>query len=468
MSKSNSKQDLINILKVIASNFTLFGAGVVTSFVLPAFLSMEDFGYYKIFNLYVTYIIILQFGIVESLYMKYGGKSFEDVDKKEFSSYFRTLLYVQIALSVLMACAGALFLKGDVRFICICLAVNIVVVNITNLYQYLSQAIQRFTELSTRIVAKAIFTVISVLAVFAVSKINPSVANYKIIVIITVAINFVLMVWYVCIYRKLFVSARVASIDEIKQMIKTGFPLCLANIIATLILSISRQIVSMFFSTEEYAVYSFAYSLLLLISTVVSSVAVVMFSMFKKQETEKLLSKYGDNIKLISILMAFAATVYFPMCWFIRLALPAYEYSLGIFRIVLPGLILSSSITVVMHNYFKTLEQNMKFFVLSLTVLILSLVSGLGAYYIFHTMEAVSWASVIIMIVWYVLSERFLKKQYGISSGVNLIYLILVSAVFYLISLIDIWYIGMVAYMCAAVAITGLFYFKDIKALVKR
>jgi O-antigen/teichoic acid export membrane protein len=156
------------------------------------------------------------------------------------------------------------------------------------------------------------------------------------------------------------------------------------------------------------------------------------------------------------------------MCWFIRLALPAYEYSLGIFRIVLPGLILSSSITVVMHNYFKTLEQNMKFFVLSLTVLILSLVSGLGAYYIFHTMEAVSWASVIIMIVWYVLSERFLKKQYGISSGVNLIYLILVSAVFYLISLIDIWYIGMVAYMCAAVVITGLFYFKDIKALVKR
>ena len=204
---------------------------------------------------------------------------------------------------------------------------------------------------------------------------------------------------------------------------------------------------------------------------VVDEVAYDAIAMFENHSRDQivaeLLSKYADNVKIVSILMAFAATVYFPMCWFVRLALPAYEYSLGIFRIVLPGLILSSSITVVMHNYFKTLEQNMKFFVLSLTVLILSLVSGLGSYYIFHTMEAVSWASVIIMIVWYVLSERFLKKQYGISSGVNLIYLIITSMAFYVISLMDKWYIGMAAYIGAAFIITLLFYAKEIKRLAK-
>lgn len=462
------RNDLLNIFKVVFSNFSLLGAGVVTSFVLPAFLSMEDFGYYKIFNLYVTYIIILQFGVVESLYMKYGGKNFNDVDKTEFSGYFRTLLRIEIAIGIVLVAVGFLFLKDDVRFICISLALNIVIVNITNLYQYLSQAIQRFSELSARNVAKAVFTVISVLAVFFVSRSNPDAANYKIIVSITVAINFLLMLWYIFTYRKLFVHTKSVSWDEFKCIVKLGFPLCLANIIATLILNISRQIVSMFFSTTDYATYSFAYSLLTLISTVVASVAVVMFSMFKKQETKKLLARYSINVKIVSMLMAFSATVYFPMCWFVRLALPDYEYSLGIFRIVIPGLILSSSITIVMHNYFKTLEQNIKFFVISLIVLVLSLISGIGAYYIFGTMESISWASVIVTVGWYVLSEHFLFKKYKVSSGINIVYLIVISAVFYGVSLFNMWYIGMIVYLIATLMITGLFYHREIKNLFSR
>lgn len=462
------KQDLLNIFKVVFSNFSLLGAGIVTSFVLPAFLSMEDFGYYKIFNLYVTYIIILQFGIVENLYMKYGGKNFEDVDKKEFSSCFSSLFYLEILVGFILILISLIFFKGDNRFIGIALAINVIIVNLTNLYQYLSQAIQRFSELSARNVAKAVLTIASIFIIFFISKNKSSIANYEIVVIITVAINFILLLWYMYTYRGLFVVSKPAAKNAVFAMIKNGFPLCLANIISTLILNISRQIVSLFFSTTDYAIYSFAYSLLTLISTVVASVAVVMFSMFKKQDRDALLDKYSINVKIVSVLMAFAATVFFPLHWFVNLVLPEYSASLEIFRIVIPGLIFSSSITVVMHNYFKTLEQNTKFFIISVITLGVSVVSGVAAYYIFGTMEAVSWISVGVMLIWYVLSEGYLKKSYNISSGKNLIFLIVMSIIFYAVSLMSLWYLAMFIYLVASVLVTLVFYSKDIRKIFSR
>lgn len=464
---TEGRKDMFNMAKVVFSNFALLGAGVVTSFLLPKFLSMEGYGLYKIFNLYSTYIIILQFGIIEWLYIKYGGKKLEDVDRSVFSRSFKTLFNTQFVISLVLVLASIFFAKGDSRFIAVALSVNILNLNLTNIYQYLSQAVQRFTELSTRNVSKAILTVVCVIAVFIASKYNSAFADYKIYIGITIGINFVLLLWYIFTYRKLFIRTKAASVKETIAMVKDGFPLCLANIISTLILSIDRQVVSMFFTATDYAIYSFANSLLTLISTVVSSVSLVVFSMFKKQEREKLLANYPINIKRVSILIAGAATVYFPLCWFVRGFLPDYIDSLNILRIVIPGLVFSGPVTVVMHNYYKTLDCNAKFFRISVIMLGVSFVSGVAAKFIFGTMASISWVSVTLMLIWYILVERYLKKQFNISSMINIVYMIVLAVIFYLITLCSAWYIGMVLYFCLFILITFAFYRKELMNILK-
>ena len=460
---TEGKKNLLSVAKVVFSNFTLLGAGVVTSFLLPRLLSMEGYGLYKVFNLYSTYIIILQFGIIEWLYMKYGGKKLEDVNKKEFSGFFKTLFVIQLAVSLLLVVASCVFSDGDVRFIAVALSVNIVVLNMTNLFQYLSQAVQRFTELSTRNVAKAILTVCCVVAIYVSAKSLPALANYKLYIYITIAINFVLLLWYIFTYRKLFVFAKAITLKETWNMVKQGFPLCLSNIISTLLLSVDRQVVSMFFPTTDYAIYSYAYSLLMLISTVVSSVSLVVFSMFKKQDEERLIANYSINIKRVSILLAAAATVYFPLCWFVDLVLPNYVESLTILRIVIPGLLFSAPVTVVMHNYYKTLNLNTKFFKISVIMLAVAFVSGIVVTFVTDSMKAVSCFSVVLMFAWYICTELSLKKRYKISSDKNILYLIIAVLAFYIISICKVWYLGMIIYIGAFLIITGCFYSKNIK-----
>ena len=137
-------KNVINIAKVVLSNFTLLLAGIVTSFVLPKIFSLEDYGCYKIYNLYSTYIIVLQFGIVEGIYIKYGGKDLNDIKREEFSGYFKSLLVLQSLFVILVFVFSISLLPDNTKFIGIALAINILIVNITNLFQYLSQAIKLF------------------------------------------------------------------------------------------------------------------------------------------------------------------------------------------------------------------------------------------------------------------------------------------------------------------------------------
>ena len=78
-----------------------------------------------------------------------------------------------------------------------------------------------------------------------------------------------------------------------------------------------------------------------------------------------------------------------------------YTYSLEIFRIVFPGLAFSSVISVVMQNYYKLMNKNHLFFFKNVLVLGISIAANFIAYYWFKTPEAISYASVVTLIIYY-------------------------------------------------------------------
>lgn len=59
---------------------------MVTSFFLPRYLSIESYGYYKVFQLYVNYLGIAHLGFVDGIYLKYGGREIRDIDADELLS----------------------------------------------------------------------------------------------------------------------------------------------------------------------------------------------------------------------------------------------------------------------------------------------------------------------------------------------------------------------------------------------
>lgn len=121
-----------------------------------------------------------------------------------------------------------------------------------------------------------------------------------------------------------------------------------------------------------------------------------------------------------------------------------------------------------MHNYYKVLNLNFYFFRKSIAILFLSVISNLVAYYTFGTMESISYASVIIMLIWYLITEKMLKNKYNVSSEKNFCYLLLIMFSFYICSCVEKVILGMFGYIILYSAITCIFYKDIIREMIKK
>ena len=82
---------------------------------------------------------------------------------------------------------------------------------------------------------------------------------------------------------------------------------------------------------------------------------------------------------------------FFAVCSF---CFVLFLISLLIFRIILPGLVMSTVLTVVMHNYYKVLGLSASFFKKSIIALIVAFLANLVAFLIFKSRESISIASI--------------------------------------------------------------------------
>ena len=466
--KTSTRKTVSNIFKVASSNFINLLSGVLVAFLLPKAIGVTDYGYYKIFTLYAGYVGLFHFGIIDGILLKYGDKNYDELEKTNFRFYSKFLFWLEFSISFVLAVIGVVCLPGEMKFIFICVAINLLGSNMTAYYQYISQITNRFSELSHRIIVQSSLTCGSVFLLWIIHIVSGDLLSYKIYTIIFCTIKVALCIWYINTYREITFGKTKNHHDglfDIFEFIKIGIPLMVANLAQSVILNIDRQFVSVLFDTESYAVYAFAYNMLGLITTATSAIATVLYPTMKRTNQEKLGQNYNLMVTVILITVFGAISVFFPLCWFIGWFLPKYSGSLIIFRIILPGLAVSSVITIVMMNYYKVIGNSLLFFGECVIVLLLSSLANYIAYKVFGTTISISIASIIIMVVWYYITEYPLLKKYKIRGLKNVLYLFIMSFLFYVISSIDLWWIGFILYATILLIVTYLFYKKEINIM---
>ena len=109
------KKFLKNVSLVVLSNGVKLLASLLNIFILPLIFDFEGYGFYKLFILYVSYIGLFHFGFIDGIYLKFGGVSYESLDKKKFKSYTRFLLYLQFLVTLIIFLYGLLFESGTVK-----------------------------------------------------------------------------------------------------------------------------------------------------------------------------------------------------------------------------------------------------------------------------------------------------------------------------------------------------------------
>jgi len=57
-----------DLFKVFSSNFINLVIGIITGFLVPAFLSLDQYAFLKTFTLYIGYVGIIHFGFIDGIY----------------------------------------------------------------------------------------------------------------------------------------------------------------------------------------------------------------------------------------------------------------------------------------------------------------------------------------------------------------------------------------------------------------
>lgn len=459
-----------NIIKIFLSNmFSLF-SGVLVGFVLPKMMGYDDYANYKIFTLYLTYVSILTLGFGDGLYLKYTGKKLDDNDYNKLT-YFTRIYYIQqliffgIALFI-----SLLIMPSEYKFIAVCVSLYFVSANITGMHQNLSLITSRFNEYSIRVIIKAALTSLLVISLYLLYKFNSTEIKYQIYIIGYIAIDYILCIWYMITYKKInFSKVDKSKLDDSKyyKVLMLGMPLLLSNMAGTVFLTFDRQFVSVLFNKTDYAIYAFAYNMLSLITTMTSAFSLVLFPSLRNIQNLNKEHTFKTYYVLFSIFMCFSLIVFFPLNYVVEWILPKYNNSIEIFKIVLPGLVFSSTVSVVFINFYKIEEKMPRYLIFTLISFVISIGLNFAAYYIFENYQSISWASIISLVVWYLLTMSYFVKNYKIKPLKNIIYIMICLCGFYVISfLINIVWVSGIIYLISFCIITLLFYYKEIKTFI--
>ena len=363
--------------------------------------------------------------------------------------------------------------SGDRQIMIIFTAANLLILNMTSYYQFISQVTGRFKEFANRNIIMTVLTVL-LIGSFYVFKID----SYLIFITITILINLVLLLWYVYTYKD--ISLNKIKSKKIKEhrheillMLKIGIPLLLSNFVGIVISNIPKQLVEWKYPIEKFpsvfANFSFAFTLLGFTSIFLSAVGMVLYPTLNKSDEETLKNSYNGLNAVVLGLVFVLLVGYYPLVWIVERFITNYTKALDYFYILAPGIALNSSISVIKHNYYKTLNKNKTYLIIGLITLLIQAIVTYSMFEIFNqSVLVVAIATVITQTVWYILTELVLNKQLGVFSVKNNIYIVVASLLFYIMSLINNLYIEFFIYGILILVITSAFYFKEIKSLFKK
>lgn len=458
-----------SVFKVSFSNIISLLSGILVGFVIPKIMGIVGYADYKTYTLYLSYIPLLSLGLGDGLYLKFSGTDRDKLNENQIRYYLHRY-YLQLVIIFWPALFASLFIvSDDFKFVCVALSFTILSSQITAVHQNLSVLTSRFNEYSTRVITKALLTALFVILLLIKYRLTGTEISYQEYIIGILMIDFVLAGWYIYTYKKFnfgLVDRQRVDLHSYSHILSLGFPLLVSNMAGSIFLNLDRQFVSVLFSKEEYAVYAFAYNMLTLITTMTSAVSLVLFPALKKNANLNVGETLEKYVGPFNMCVGFFLTCYFPLNWFIPLFLPKYYNSLEIFRVVLPGLIVSTSVSVIFVNFYK-LENKVKlYFLLTMFAIIFSGASNFIAYKCFQSYIAISWASILSLFVWYFVTILYFKKKYSIRIVKNVFYMIVTGGCFYLITgVFNSYLLGAVLYLIVYCMSSFFFYKREITLL---
>lgn len=251
-----------NLLLVYGVSFFDLSLSLLVNILIPMIASKTDFANYRKIVLYTSYGGLMHLGLLSGMYLYVVGKSNQGVDWGLLSDIKSVLLGLQIIILPLVCVSFWIVMAQYLDKLIITISVTCWgFANFATFYNYLFQGINRFrvfffVNLSVKVLSALLVCFIVLTKTVTTGGL---VSTFVIPLVVTVILYEFVWKSYSKVRTANFQIIRFNS--ELIGLWRHGLVLYAANIGIALLFSIDNLLVSMLFSSLEFANYSFAYGL---------------------------------------------------------------------------------------------------------------------------------------------------------------------------------------------------------------
>lgn len=384
-----------NIMCAFSANFIATLVGFASSFIFPKILSIDAYAIYHAYTLYLGYIAILHLGFPSGMVIKYAGKRYSNINKKQYKSEVMLLLFILFLFTFIFL----LYSIAKSNIMLVFISFSIIPVCWIGSYKALVQAWDDFKSYTRINIGVSVAVPILAILYYIIKRDLPG----NIYISIYLFVYAITTVYLLALTAKDLSGIRPAKIFSKTnfEIEKTGAIVAIGSYVNTLFASADKQFVIWFFTNIEFAYYSFAMSMQSIMSVLITSIAQPLFPAMAQG---KFVDEEYDDIKnILCIFGSFSGCAYFAVSIIVKLFIPKYTESLGVTALYFSVFPAMAIIQCLYINLYK-IKGIIKTYVLTL-LSVLGIAVGLNLFMVktFGQFTGIAIATVATYYIWVVI-----------------------------------------------------------------
>jgi O-antigen/teichoic acid export membrane protein len=448
------------------SNFVSLVISTLVISIVPKILGFKEYGYWQLYLFYTSYTALLHFGWNDGIYLRYGGKEYNQLDKNLFFSQFWMLTIFEFFITVCTILLVGFFVDDFNKLYILKMMVFCSLIVIPRgMLLFILQGTNRIKEYAkATIIDRIIFCLLMVVLI------SIGIKKYQTMITADIIGRFISILYtiYCCrdiVFRKF--SSFYLSFTETIENIRAGIKISFAYIANILIVGTVRFGIEYVWNIETFGKVSLTLSISNLMMVFVNAVGVIMFPVLRRTDELQLPNIYLIMRSFLTTLLIGFLILYYPLKVFMSAWLPRYAESLKYMAILFPMTMFEGKMALLINTYLKTLRKEKLILFINFLSLVFSVFSTVIFVIIFKNLTLSVLAIIILLAFRCVLAEAFLSRVLKINVNFDIILELAVTGLFILTGwFTDVW-LGLSLFLLV-LSIYLVIKYKDINKTLKK
>lgn len=451
------KTGLKNTIYVVGAQSISLLLGIARTLILPIFLGVENFGYWQVYLLYMSYVGVFSLGFNDGIYLRYGRYEYNDLPRKIFRSSIRVFIVIEIIIMLLVSTFIVFEPDPSKQLSMLWSSINIPIAGLTGVLIYVLQITNQLKKYSFYTILDKIITFAIIIVVFFL-KID----NFIILIVADTLSKVLVLFLMINSCRGIIFgkgSGYKLALKETIANISVGMKLMLANFAGMLVLGFGRFLVERFSSIQTYGTYSFAISTMNLVLVLITAIGLVIYPTLNRLDKGNYSNYFIKLNQILGVIIFGLLLAIFPLKIFISLFMPDYISIFSYLAIIFAIMFVQSKMQILINPYYKLLRKESVMLRANIVGLVISAILITPLYMLTKSVAMVAIGTLLAMTIRLYLSEIYLKKELNISNKKNIILEVLGMLIFIVCGLVGNSLIGVSVYLL----IYSIFFIKRIK-----